>query len=58
MHGPWPDLDGKYTCFGQVVAGLDIVDKIAKAPKTAFPDGTGRPTEPQTVEHAFVIKVK
>lgn len=29
---PQPSLDGKYTAFGRVVAGLDVVDKIGAAP--------------------------
>jgi peptidyl-prolyl cis-trans isomerase B (cyclophilin B) len=28
-----PDLDGKYSAFGQVTKGLDVVDKIANAPR-------------------------
>ena len=32
-------LDGQYTVFGQVVQGLDVIDKIAKLPK----DGRDRP---------------
>jgi cyclophilin family peptidyl-prolyl cis-trans isomerase len=27
-----PSLDGKYTVFGRVVEGLDVVEKIEKAP--------------------------
>jgi peptidyl-prolyl cis-trans isomerase B (cyclophilin B) len=30
--GPSPVLDGKYTAFGRVVAGLDVVDAIALVP--------------------------
>jgi cyclophilin family peptidyl-prolyl cis-trans isomerase len=26
-------LDGQYTVFGQVIQGLDVIDKIAKLPK-------------------------
>ena len=34
-----PMLDGVYTVFGQVVDGLDVIDKIAEQPK----DGRDRP---------------
>lgn len=33
-------LDGQYTVFGQVIQGLDVIDKIAKLPR----DGRDRPT--------------
>ncbi len=39
--GGTPFLDGEYTVFGEVVEGLDIVDKIA-AQET---DGNNRPLE-------------
>jgi peptidyl-prolyl cis-trans isomerase B (cyclophilin B) len=38
-HDGTPMLDGVYTVFGQVVDGLDVVDKIAEQPK----DGRDRP---------------
>jgi len=30
--GGRPDLDQDYTVFGEVVEGLDVIDKIAKVP--------------------------
>jgi cyclophilin family peptidyl-prolyl cis-trans isomerase len=38
-HSGTPMLDQAYTVFGQVVDGLDVVDKIAEQPK----DGRDRP---------------
>ena len=38
-------LDGQYTVFGQVIQGLDVVDKIAKLPR----DGRDRPTADLTM---------
>ncbi len=29
MHAPAPHLDGSYAAFGQVIEGLDVIDKIA-----------------------------
>jgi cyclophilin family peptidyl-prolyl cis-trans isomerase len=27
-HSPQPHLDGRYTVFGQVVSGMDVVDRL------------------------------
>ena len=33
MHKDAPHLDGQYAAFGKVVAGMDVVDKIASVPR-------------------------
>ena len=32
MHGDAPQLDGQYSIYGQVLEGLDVVDKIVNVP--------------------------
>jgi cyclophilin family peptidyl-prolyl cis-trans isomerase len=32
MLGPAPHLDGKYTAFGRVTAGMEILDAFEKEP--------------------------
>ena len=43
-------LDGQYAAFGQVVEGIEIVDKIADV-KTDFSD---RPRTPVTIEKMYI----
>ena len=50
--GGTPHLDGDYTVFGEVVEGLDIVDKIA-AVKTGYMDV---PVEPVTIISMEIVK--
>lgn len=64
MHKPSTHLDGKYTVFGKVVTGLDIVDKIATAPhiKKGEPHfNPGNPnysSKPTKIISAKVFKAK
>jgi peptidyl-prolyl cis-trans isomerase B (cyclophilin B) len=53
VHKTAPHLDGQYTCFGKVVSGLDVVDKIANAKRNS----SDKPFEPQTIVKATVLKI-
>lgn len=50
--GGAPHLDGDYTVFGEVVSGMEIVDKIAAQQK----DGRDRPIEDIKIISAEIIK--
>ena len=41
-----PFLDGKYTPFGEVTKGMDVVDKIVGAPRNA----ADRPNDPVKIK--------
>ena len=45
-----PDLDGAYTVFGQVTAGIDVVDKIAAAQT----DSSDKPLTPVIINKAYL----
>jgi peptidyl-prolyl cis-trans isomerase A (cyclophilin A) len=47
-----PHLDNKHSVFGQVVAGLDLIGKIARAPK----GGGDRPNPPITMQKVEIFR--
>ena len=51
-NGGLPSLDGNYTIFGQVIDGMDIVDKIASVET----DQNDKPTEDVTIQSIKVVK--
>ena len=51
-EGGSPHLDGQYTVFGQVVDGLDVVDRIQRQPV----DDNDRPTTDLRIRKAIVLK--
>ncbi len=53
-HGkPTPHLDGSYTAFGQVVSGLEVVDRIATAAKGE----KDRPVDPVAMDRVTLEEV-
>ena len=50
--GGTPHLDGEYTVYGEVVEGMEVVDKIAAAKRDRF----DRPLEDIRIENIKVIK--
>jgi peptidyl-prolyl cis-trans isomerase B (cyclophilin B) len=50
MHGTAPSLDNKYTVFGKVTEGLEVIDKIATAPA----DANDRPRQPTKINKVTI----
>ena len=56
-HVPRPHLDGKYTAFGQLVSGLDVLEKIANVEvEEHYEDGAAfhKPKQPVVIERATI----
>ncbi|WEV45446.1 peptidylprolyl isomerase [Streptococcaceae bacterium ESL0687] len=55
--GGVPSLDGNYTVFGQVISGMDVVDKIASAEVTTNDSNEkSKPLNPVKIKSIEVIK--
>jgi peptidyl-prolyl cis-trans isomerase A (cyclophilin A) len=55
--GPAPDLDGKYTIFGELVEGLDVARAIAAVPRDEK-SGSDRPFDPPALKSVRVADAR
>jgi peptidylprolyl isomerase len=51
MFAETPSLNGQYTVIGEVISGMDVVDKIKKAPAGSQ---SGAVTDPDVITRAQV----
>ena len=55
VAGAEPAFDGKYSIFGRVVEGMNVVDLIARAPlQTTNPQLRERPAQPVAIKRAYL----
>ncbi len=54
VHKDYPSLDGNYTAFGKVFAGMDAVDKIAEVET----DENDKPTTEQKIKSIRFIEIE
>ena len=54
--GPTPQLDSKYTAFGRLIKGADVLKKLGSTPVGQSPSGEpSKPLERVTLENVTVV---
>jgi len=58
--GPTPALDGRYTMFGQVVEGIEVVRSIGKVPTVVPPGGREKssPVKPVVLKKVTIERIR
>ena len=55
MHNDAPYLDGQYAAFGEVIEGIDVVDKIAETKTGRYSYFEDVPREAVVISKAVVV---
>jgi peptidyl-prolyl cis-trans isomerase B (cyclophilin B) len=56
MHGNARQLDNQYSAFGEVVSGMDAVDRIATTETARTGGENSKPAQPQILQRAIVVR--
>ena len=61
MHANYPSLNGKYSVYGQLVDGIEAVDRLVQTGDHRYNKNSPKgytPTTPQLIERAIVVRAR